>query len=122
MESIHTASDASAPTRGALQASLASLVFWGEAKIAHIVAAGGRALAPNMELMALEMSIATALVAGCSFLTCFMDSTVAMADIMDPSPHSGQASSLAACTALRHWFLGDHHCILHLWHVSSKEE
>ena len=57
---IHTASNALAPTKGALQASLASLVFQGNTKIAHIVAMGGQAMAPNAELMALEMSIATA--------------------------------------------------------------
>ena len=42
--------------------------------------------------------------------------------MVDPSPHSGQASSLAACTALRKWLTTDHRRVLHLWHVPSKEE
>jgi len=54
------ASDASAPSKGGFQASLSSLVFQGGMKIAHIVVAGGQATAPNAELMALEMSVATA--------------------------------------------------------------
>jgi len=119
---VHTASDASAPMKGALQASLAALVYQGGTKIMHIVAAGGWATAPNVELMALEMSVATALVAECSSLVCFMDSTVAMANLVDLSPHSGQVSSLAACSALCTWFSGDHRHTLHLWHVPSKEE
>jgi len=72
---------------------------WGT-KVAHIVAAGGRAMAPNSEFMVLEMSIATAMAVGCSFLVCFMDSTMAMLDLVDPTPHSSQNSSLAACSAL----------------------
>ena len=83
-----------------------ALVFQGKNKITHIVVAKGWVSAPNAELMVLEMSIATALVVGCSSLVCFTDSTVAMADIVDPSPYSGQNSSLAACTALWGWFLG----------------
>ena len=105
-ECTHTSFDALAPSKGALQASLVALVYWGNAKIAHIVVAGGHAMAPNAELMALEMSIATALVVGCSSLVCFMDSTIAMMDLVD---HSGQGSSLVACSALWQWFLGDHH-------------
>ena len=98
------------------------LVFWGGVKIAHIVVTGGRATTPNAKLMALEMSVATALVVGCSSLVCFMDSTTAMTNLVDPSPHSGQSSSLAACTALHRWFLEDHWQTLHLWHIPSKEE
>ena len=97
---IHISSDASTPTKRALQASLAALVFWGGNKIAHIIAAGGQATAPNAELMALEMGVLTTLAVGCSSLVCFMDSTLAMADLVDPTLHSGQVSSLAACTAL----------------------
>jgi len=76
-------------------------------KIAHIVVAGGQATAPNAELMALEMGISTVLAAGCSSLVCFTDSMVAMADLVDPSPHSGQVSSLAVCSALHGWLTGD---------------
>ena len=83
---------------------------------------GGQVTALNAELMALEMSIAMALAVGCSSLVCFTDSTVAMADLVDPSPYSGQGFSLAACLALWRWFLGDHCCVLHLWHVPSKEK
>ena len=119
---IHIASDASAPTKGALQALLVALVFQGGTRIANIVVAGGHAMAPNAELMVLEMSIATTLAVGCSTLVCFMDSIVAMNTLVDPSPHSGQGSSLAACMALWNWFSGDQHRILHLWHVPSKEE
>jgi len=86
--------DASAPSKGALQVSLAALVFWGDAKIANIVAVGRWVTAPNAELMVLEMGIAIALAAGCSSLVCFTGSTVAMADIVDLSPHSSQSSSL----------------------------
>jgi len=50
--------------------------------------------------MALEMSLTTALVVGCHHLVCFMDSTVAMEALMDPTMHSDQGSSLAACLAL----------------------
>jgi len=71
-------------------------------------------MTPNAELMALEMSIATALVAGCSTLMCFTDSTMAMDALVDPSLHLGQGSSLAACMALQHWFLEDQQHILHL--------
>ena len=63
--------------------------------------------APNAELMALEMGILTALVVGCSSLVCFTDSTLAMSDLVDPSPHSGQVSSLAACSALCVWLAQD---------------
>jgi len=122
MDCVHISSDASTPTKGALQASLATLVFQGGNKIAHIVAAGGRVTAPNAELMALEMGIATALAVGCSSLVCFMDSTMAMSDVVDPSPHSGQVSSLAACSALRTWLTQDPQRSIHLWHVPSKEE
>jgi len=122
MDCVHISSDASAPTKGALQASLATLVFRGGNKIAHIVAAGGRATAPNAELMALEMGVSTALAAGCSSLVCFTDSTLAMSDLVDPSPHSGQVSSLAACSALRTWLTHDPRRTVHLWHVPSKEE
>ena len=107
MDCIHVLSDASAPMKGALQVSLATLVFQGGTKVAHIVAVGGRATTPNAELMALEMSMATALVAGCSLLVCFTDSTTAMMDILDPTPHSGQASSLVACSRLWGWFEQD---------------
>jgi len=72
--------------------------------------------------MVLEMSVATALAAGCSSLVCFMYSMVAMANLVDPSPHLGQGSSLVACAALQKWFTEDHQCTLHLWHVPSKEE
>ena len=119
---VHISSDASAPTKGAFQVSLATLVFQGGNKIAHIVAAGGQATAPNAELMALEMGISTALAVGCLSLVCFTDSMMAMNDIVDPSPHSGQASSLAVCLALRKWLTDDQRCIIHLWHVPSKEE
>jgi len=85
---IFTVSDVSAPTKGNLQASLASLVFRGSTKVAHIMVVGGWVMAPNVELMALEMSNATALVAGCLTLVCFMDSTSAMSELVDPSPHS----------------------------------
>jgi len=95
---------------------------WRGAKIAHIVVAGGRATAPNAELMALEMSVATALMAGCSSLVYFMDSTVTMSDLVDLSPHSSQGSSLAVCNALRGWFSADPTHVFHLWHISSKEE
>ena len=78
--------------------------------------------APNAKLMALEMGITTVVAAGCSSLVCFMDSTTAMTDVLDPTPHSGQASSLAACVALWRWFEQGHHWCLHMWHVSSKEE
>jgi len=118
---IYTASDASAPTKGNLQVSLASMVFQGDTKVTHIVAAGGCATAPNAELMALEMGVAAVLAVGCSSLVCFMDSTMAMSDLLDPSPHSGQGSSLVACAALQHWF-EDQWWTLHLWHVPSKEE
>jgi len=104
---VYTTSDASALTKGALQVSLVSLVFQRGAKIAHIVAVGGWVMAPNAELMVLELSIATALVVGCSSLMCFMDSTSAMMDLVDPSPHLGQGSSLAVCTALHRWFTVD---------------
>jgi len=119
---IHTVSDASAPSKGELQVSLAFLVFRVQAKIAHIIMTEGRATAPNMELMVLKISVATALVAGCSSLVCFMDSMSAMLDLVDPSPHSGQGSSLAACYALRQWFMGDVAQVLHLWHVPYKQE
>ena len=99
VDCIHTSSDASAPTKGALQASLAALVFWGGTKIAHMVVAGGRATTPNTELMVLEMCISTTLAAGYSSLVCFTDSMVAMAGLVDPSPHLGQVSSLAVCMA-----------------------
>jgi len=122
VDCIHTLSDASALSKGALQASMAALVFWGSTKITHIVVAGGQVMASNAELMVLEMSIATALAVGCSSLVCFMNSTVAMADLVDLSPHLGQGSSLAVCLALQKWFLGDHHHVLHLWHAPSKEE
>ena len=122
VDCIHTLSDASSLTKGALQALLAALVFQGNAKIAHIVAAGGQATTLNAKLMALKMCIATALAVGCLSLDCFTDSMVAMADLVDPSPHSGQGLSLAVCSALCQWFSEDHQCILHLWHVSSKEE
>jgi len=108
-------SDASALTKGALQVLLAALVFQGNAKIAHIVVA-------NAELMVLEMSVATALAVECSSLVCVMDSTGAMADLLDPSSHLGQGLSLAACSALCQWFMEDYWHILHLWHVPSKEE
>ena len=107
VDCIHISSDALAPTKGAYQASLATLVFRGGNKIAHIVAAGGRAMAPNAELMALEMGILTALAAGCSSVVCLTDSMMAITDLVDPSPHSGQASSLAACSALRKWLSDD---------------
>ena len=97
---VHTMSDMSVSSKGAFQASLAALVFQGNAKVAGIVAAGGWATAPNAELMALKLSISTALAAGCSSLVCFTDSTTAMADLVDLSPHSGQGSSLVVCTAL----------------------
>jgi len=84
--------------------------------------AGGRATAPNAKLMALEMCVSAALAVGCSSLVCFTDSTVAMANLVDPSPHSGQVSSLATCAALWKWFGEDHHHTLHLWHSPSKEE
>ena len=71
MNCVHISSDASAPTKGAFQVSLATLVFQGGNKIAHIVAAGRQATAPNAELMALEMGISTTLVVGCSSLVCF---------------------------------------------------
>ena len=122
VDCIHISSHASTPTKGALQALLAALVFQGGVKIAHIVVAGGRATTPNAELMALEMGISTTLAVGCSSLVCFMDSMVAMSNLVDLSPHSGQVSSLAACMALRGWFTGDHCCTIHLWHVPSKEE
>jgi len=122
MDAVHISSDASAPTKGAWQASLAALVFQGGTKMAHIVAVGGRATAPNAELMALEMGISMALSAGCSSLVCFMDSTMAMANLVDPTLHSRQVSSLAACMALHKWFLDDRRCILHLWHIPSREE
>jgi len=122
VDTVHILSDASAPTKGAFQASLAALVFRGGTKMAHIVAAGGRATAPNAELMALEMGISTALVVGCLSLICFTDSTMAMADLVDLSPHSGQVSSLAVCSTLHKWFTEDHGRILHLWHVPSREE
>ena len=111
---IYTVSDASAPSKGNLQVSLASLVFWGTTKTAHIVAAGGHTTAPNVELMALELSVATALAVGCLTLVCFTDSTMAMMDLVDPSPHSSQGSSLAACSALWHWFTKDQGWTLHL--------
>ena len=122
MDCVHVSSDASAPTKGALQASLATLVFRGGNKIAHIVAVGGRATAPNAELMALEMGVSTALAVGCSSLVCFTDSTLAMSDLVDPSLHSGWVSSLAACSALHAWLAQDQRCALHLWHVPSREE
>ena len=122
MNCVHISSDASAPTKGAFQVSLATLVSWGGNKIAHIVAVGGWATAPNAELMALEMGISTALVAGCLSLVCFTDSTMAMTDLVDPSPHSGQASSLAVCSALCNWLSDDQRRTVHLWHVPSKEE
>jgi len=106
VDCVHISSDASAP-KGAFQASLATLVFRGGNRIAQIVAAGGRATTLNAELMALEMGISTALAGGCSSLVCFTDSTLAMTDLVDPSLHSGQASSLAACSALRAWFAQD---------------
>jgi len=62
---IYMASDASTPPKGDLQAMLASLVFWGRTKVAHIVAVGGQAMAPNAELMMLEMLVATVIAAGC---------------------------------------------------------
>jgi len=68
------------------------------------------------------MGILTALAAGCSSLVCFTDSMMAMTNLVDPSPHSSQVSSLVACTALRKWLSDDHMCCLHLWHVPSKEE
>ena len=107
MDAVHVSSDASAPTKGAFQASLAALVFRGGDKIAHIVTAGGRVTAPNVELMALEMGVSTALAAGCTSLVCFTDTTMAMTDLLDPTLHSGQVSSLAACGALRKWFTED---------------
>jgi len=106
----------------AFQASLTTLVFRGGNKIAHIVVVGGQAMAPNAEPMALEMGILTALAVGCSSLVCFTDSMMVMANLVDPSPHSGQASSLAACTVLCKWLSEDHRRCLHLWHVPSKEE
>jgi len=83
---------------------------------------GGQVTAPNAELMALEMGIATVVAAGCSSLICFTDSTMAMKDVLNPSLHSGQGSSLAACTTLQKWFEQDHHQRLHMWHVPSKKE
>jgi len=66
---VHTLSDTSVPSKGVLQASLAALVFQGNTRVACIVAAGGRAMAPNAELMALELSISTALaLAACTAL------------------------------------------------------
>jgi len=47
MDCVHISSDASAPTKGALQASLATLVFRGGNKIAHIVVAGGTSNRPE---------------------------------------------------------------------------
>jgi len=81
---------------------------WFSKEIVHIVMAGGQATAPNAELMALEMGIATAVAAGCSSLVCFTDSTTVMNNVLDPSPHSGQVSSLAACTTLCRWLMEDH--------------
>jgi len=84
--------------------------------------AGGQATAPNAELMVLEVSMATALVVGCTSLVCFTDSMSAMSDLVDPSPHSGQGSSLAACSTLRCWFEANAAHVFHLWHVPSKQE
>jgi len=107
MDCVHISSDASTPTKGAFQASLVALVFRGGTKIPHIVVAGGQATVPNAELMALEMGISTAVVVGCSLLVCFMDSTTAMTDVLDPSLHSSQISSLAVCSTLQKWFNQD---------------
>ena len=100
IDCIHVSSDVSAPTKGAFQVSLVALVFWGGTRIAHMVVAGGWVTAPNAKLMALEMGIATALVVGCMLLVCFTDLMAAIANVLDPSLHSGQVSSLVACSAL----------------------
>ena len=42
VDCIHVSSDASTPTKGAFQASLAALVFQGNARLVCMMAAGGR--------------------------------------------------------------------------------
>jgi len=59
---------------------------------------------------------------GCQHLVYFTDSTHAMEALVDPSPHLGQESSLAACAVLRKWFACDPLATLHLWHIPSKAE
>jgi len=71
--------------------------------------------------MALEMGLSAALAAG-DHVVMFTDSTLVMDQLVDPMPHSGQASSLVACSALHVWLSVDAARTLSLWHVPSHVE
>ena len=96
------------------------MVAWNH-KVSHDIAQHWGVLGKVLGKLGVPLT-ATALAADCSHLICFADSTYGMGALVDPTLHSGQDSSLAACSALHKWFAADPQVSVTLWHIPSKVE
>ncbi|KAF5319438.1 hypothetical protein D9619_008864 [Psilocybe cf. subviscida] len=106
-DTIHAAVDGSLSTTERLQATVAVYIHR-QAKCIHrnrLVA--GRVTAHDAELLAIRSAVVQCTQYDAKRIVIFTDAIGSARVAVDPSPHSGQAHSLAVCEALQQWFQGD---------------
>ena len=85
-------------------------------------ASAGRTTAPDAELFAIRLGIAKATSMAIEHIILITDSLGFARQAVDPSVHSGQAHSLAICSALRSFFSQDYGYRIDFWDCPSKAE
>ena len=85
-------------------------------------APAGRTTVPDAELFAIRLGIAKATSMTIERIILITDSLGSARRAVDPSVHSGQAHSLAVCSALRLFFSQGHSYRIDFWDCPSKAE
>ncbi|KAF5318585.1 hypothetical protein D9619_010813 [Psilocybe cf. subviscida] len=104
---IHAAADGSLPTSERLQATAAVIIRRQTERLHQNRFVAGRVTAHDAELYAIRSAVVQCTQHTAKRIVIFTDTIGSARVAVDPSPHSGQAHSLAVCAAIQDWLQGD---------------
>ncbi|KAF5318469.1 hypothetical protein D9619_010810 [Psilocybe cf. subviscida] len=106
-DTSHAAADGSLPTSERLQATAAVIIQQQTEQLHQNHFVAGRVTAHDAELYAIRSAVVQCTQHDAKRIVIFTDAIGSARVAVDPSPHSGQAHSLAVCAALQGWLQGD---------------
>ncbi|KAF5314437.1 hypothetical protein D9619_011854 [Psilocybe cf. subviscida] len=106
-DTIHAAADGSLPTSERLQATAAVIIRRQTEQLHQNRFVAGIVTAHDTEPYAIRSAVVQCTQHDAKQIVIFTDAIGSARDAADPSPHSGQAYSLAVCAALQDWLQGD---------------
>ncbi|KAF5321476.1 hypothetical protein D9619_001127 [Psilocybe cf. subviscida] len=106
-DTIHAAVDGSLPTSEGLQATAAVIIQWQTEQLHRNRFVASRVTVHDAELYAIRSAVVQCTQHDAKQIVIFTDAIGSAHVTVDPSPHSGQAHSLAVCAVLQGWLQGD---------------